>query len=576
MSLSRPKSVPLRVAVYARFSSDNQRDASIEDQVRICRARAEREGWVITESFTDYAVSGSTTLRPGYQALMAAMRSGSVDVVLAESLDRLSRDQEHVAGFHKAAQFAGVRIITLSEGEISELHVGLKGTMGALYLKDLADKTRRGLEGRVREGRSGGGLSYGYRVVRGPMDRRGELERGLREIDPVQAQVVRRVFEHFAAGQSPIAIAKALNAEGIPGPRGAPWSDGALRGHARVGAGILRNPLYAGHLVWNRRRWLKDPSTGGRVARHNDADLVVEEEVPELRIIPQALWDKVQARLTTVARPQGVREDGDGPETLWQHRRAVSLLSGKVVCGVCGESYVTNGKDYMGCKAAERQGTCTTKVRIRRSRVEAEVLEALSTRLMEPHAVATFVAEFTAEWNRLSSERGDTVAVRRRELDQVERQLNGLIDAIADGLRAPGLQDRLDGLGARREALRAELAALETRQSAPLLHPNLSEVYRARVARLREGIEAQGDREVLEAARALIARVEVHPPAEAGGRPRLELLGELSALLATAGVEGIGGTAKSPPAVAGGLDVFYGSVSGDAGTRRHLDLLLVA
>jgi DNA invertase Pin-like site-specific DNA recombinase len=157
MSQPRPLPHAQRVAIYARFSSENQRDASIEDQIRICRVRAEREGWVIAETFADYAISGSTTLRPGYQALMSAMRTGQIDLVLSESLDRLSRDQEHVAGFHKAAQFAGVRILTLSEGEISELHVGLKGTMGALYLKDLADKTRRGLEGRVRQGRSGGG-----------------------------------------------------------------------------------------------------------------------------------------------------------------------------------------------------------------------------------------------------------------------------------------------------------------------------------------------------------------------------------------------------------------------------------
>jgi len=256
--VSHPLSVsrPLRVGVYARYSSENQRDASIEDQVRICRARAEREGWVIAETFTDYALSGSTTLRPGYQALLTAMRSGKVDLVLSESLDRLSRDQEHVAGFHKAAQFAGVRIVTLSEGEISELHVGLKGTMGALYLKDLAAKTHRGLEGRVRQGRSGGGLCYGYRVVRGPVGRDGEAERGLREIDVAQAAVVRQIFEEFAGGVSPIAIAKRLNAEGIAGPRGGAWSDGALRGHARVATGVLRNALYAGRLVWNRRRWI--------------------------------------------------------------------------------------------------------------------------------------------------------------------------------------------------------------------------------------------------------------------------------------------------------------------------------
>lgn len=85
--------------------------------------------------------------------------------------------------------------MTLAEGEISELQVGLKGTMGALYLKELADKTRRGLEGRVREGRSGGGLCYGYRVVRGPAGRDGEPERGLREIEPAQAEVVRQIFQ---------------------------------------------------------------------------------------------------------------------------------------------------------------------------------------------------------------------------------------------------------------------------------------------------------------------------------------------------------------------------------------------
>src|SRR6202162_2947926 len=88
------------------------------------------------------------------------------DLVYAEALDRISRDQEDDAGFFKRMRFGDVTILTLAEGEISELHVGLKGTMNALFLKDLAQKTRRGLEGRVREGRSGGGLCFGYNVVR--------------------------------------------------------------------------------------------------------------------------------------------------------------------------------------------------------------------------------------------------------------------------------------------------------------------------------------------------------------------------------------------------------------------------
>lgn len=156
----------IRVVLYARYSSDNQRDASIEDQLRLCREHAERQGWTVVDSYTDRAMSGASLLRPGIQELIADAPRQRFDMVLAESIDRISRDQEDIAGVYKRMTFADVKMVTVSEGEISELHVGLKGTMGALYLKDLADKTRRGLRGRVDEGKSGGGLCYGYDVVK--------------------------------------------------------------------------------------------------------------------------------------------------------------------------------------------------------------------------------------------------------------------------------------------------------------------------------------------------------------------------------------------------------------------------
>ena len=96
-------------------------------------------------------------------------------------MDRLSRDQEDIAGLFKHLNFAGVRIVTLAEGDIGELHIGLKGTMNALFLKDLGAKTRRGLEGRVAAGKSAGGRCYGYAVVR-QTDARGEPVRGERAI----------------------------------------------------------------------------------------------------------------------------------------------------------------------------------------------------------------------------------------------------------------------------------------------------------------------------------------------------------------------------------------------------------
>src|SRR3546814_8298221 len=147
----------IRAALYARYSSDQQNAASIADQQRLCEERAERAGWVIADSYADAAISGSSMiLRPAVQKLLADAQAGKFDVVVAEALDRVSRDQADVATLYKHLQFARVPLITLAEGEISELHVGLKGTMNALFLKDLAKKTHRGLRGRIEKGFSAG------------------------------------------------------------------------------------------------------------------------------------------------------------------------------------------------------------------------------------------------------------------------------------------------------------------------------------------------------------------------------------------------------------------------------------
>ena len=292
-------------AIYARYSSDNQRDASIEDQVRICEQRIEAEDWGLVETYSDHALSGASAHRPSYQQMLTDARTGRFDILVAEALDRLSRDQEDIAGLYKQLTFAGVKLVTLAEGEINELHVGLKGTMNALFLKDLAAKTRRGLEGRVRQGKAAGGLSFGYDVLR-ETDGAGEPLRGGREINENEARLVRRIFEDFSRGQSPRAIAKALNDEGIPGPRGRPWRDTTIRGHVTRGTGILRNELYIGRLVWNRQRYVKDPATGKRLARPNPKSNWVVEEVPQLRIIDQELWDCVQSRLAGIRNSERV------------------------------------------------------------------------------------------------------------------------------------------------------------------------------------------------------------------------------------------------------------------------------
>jgi DNA invertase Pin-like site-specific DNA recombinase len=241
----------------------------------------------VVDSYSDRAISGASLIRPGIQELMHDAHSGRFNLVLAEAMDRLSCDQEDVAAVYKRLMFDGVKIVTLSEGEISELHVGLQGTMNALFLKDLADK-RRGLRGRVEAGKSGGGLCYGYDVVRS-MAPDGTPITGDRRINKAEAAVVQRVFRAFAANTSPRQIVRQLNADGIPGPFGKPWCESTIRGHVKRGTGLLNNELYIVRLLWNRLRYIKDRDTGKRVSRINPPSAWVITEVPELRIIDDEL-----------------------------------------------------------------------------------------------------------------------------------------------------------------------------------------------------------------------------------------------------------------------------------------------
>jgi site-specific DNA recombinase len=212
-------------------------------------------------SYEDRAVSGATLIRPGIQALLADAAKRRFDLVYVEFLDRISRDQQDTPGVFKRLHFAEVRIITLEDGDVSELHIGLKGTMNALFLKALADKTRRGLRGRVEAGKSGGGLTYGYDVVRTTRSD-GTIEVGSRRVNAAEAAVVRRIFEAYAAGMPPRKIARMLNSEGIPGPRRRGWGASTIHGNAARGTSILNNSLYVGKFVWNNLKYVKDPETG--------------------------------------------------------------------------------------------------------------------------------------------------------------------------------------------------------------------------------------------------------------------------------------------------------------------------
>ena len=175
----------IRAAIYARFSSDRQNDRSVDDQIASCRELCAREGFAVVLTFCDREISGASTVnRPGFQDLMRAAEALRFDVIVAEDVDRISRDQGDWHTARKRLDFLGIAIHTAS-GKVGKLDGALRALMGEMFLENLVVHTRRGLESVIRDGRYAGGRAYGYRAIAG---KPGELE-----IDQAEAEIVRRL-----------------------------------------------------------------------------------------------------------------------------------------------------------------------------------------------------------------------------------------------------------------------------------------------------------------------------------------------------------------------------------------------
>ncbi len=511
-----------RVAVYARYSSDLQTDASIEDQIRIIEERAAREGWTVVNRYTDHGISGASMMRPGIQMLMQDAADGKFDIVLAEALDRLSRDQEDIAGIFKRLQFSGVSILTLSEGEISNLHIGLKGTMNAMFLKDLADKTRRGLRGRVEKGKSGGGITYGYDVVK-KLDANGEPICGERTINKEQARVVKRIFKEYTSGKSPLAIAKQLNKEGIAGPSGKGWTQSTINGNRHRGTGILNNELYIGRMIWNRLRYIKNPETGKRVSRLNPKDEWIIKEVPELQIIEPKLWDGIKGR-----------QKGLSDKPNFQDRtRPKLLLSGLLKCGCCGGGYTKISKTHYGCFSAHKKGMCENRESIRQDALENNVLGALRSHLMNPEMCDIFCKEYAEYMTYLRKQHNAQKYRYEKELAKCIRNDDRMIQMVLDGIASTSaMKERINANAERIEELKVLIG--DTDEVPVLLHPNMAHHYQKEVKALIASLNQQDHRqEAADLIRSLIQKIVLTPKEDNSGL-YIDLKGDLASILTMA------------------------------------------
>ncbi len=507
----------LRIADYARFSDDELQDPrSIADQQRLCLAKAERlvPGTGSLRHFADAGISGASMIgRSGLQALLRAVANDEIDIVVAESLDRLSRNQSDIARIYQLLTYAGVRLVTIEEDEIDEMKIGFKGTMNALFLKGLALKTRRGLLGQVERGRMAGGLSFGYRV----------RSLGEWEVIPEEAAIVLRIMQLYADGVSPVTIAKLLNAEGIPGPGGFAWSPSTIHGHVGRGTGILNNELYVGVYVWPKQRFVKNPETGKRVAR------VVPDEGrgryprPHLRIIDDDLWEQIKRR--QVARKHTMAA------SIGRGRKPAFLFSGLTKCGACGAGFIVHSRDELRCFNRTKRGTCSNTRMIRRQELEHRVNRALQERfLADKDAFAAFVGGFTEELNRLRREHRAKLAAAPRRLMAINRRSKEILELLLNGFRDNAWKLELADIERERLSLEAAIAASATEPALPALHPQMATIYRQKVERLADALQ-HPDEEQREAARTSL-RGFIDAIIIPVGNGLLEVRGDLGRMLA--------------------------------------------
>ena len=255
-----------------------------------------------------------------------------------------------------------------------------------------------------------------------------------------QAEIVRRIFAEYAAGISPRRIARGLNAEGIPGPRGGLWNASTINGSRQRRNGILNNELYRGQITYNRQRFVKDPDTGKRIARPNPEDQWIKTEVAHLRIIDDRLWEAAQILKSRYSSQTGNKR---------QTRKR--LLSGLVKCGACGGSMTIVNRERYSCSAKRERGTCDSPAGISAVELEERVLSGLKDLLLGNETlIEAFAEEFKAELERLNRQRGSARRRLQKELNKVNGAINRCVIFIKEGDGSPNI-------------VREELHALEIR-----------------------------------------------------------------------------------------------------------------
>ena len=414
----------MRAVIYARYSSDNQREESIEGQIRECTEFAKRNNYTVLYHYIDRALSARSAERPEFQHMIIDSERGLFDVVLVWKLDRFSRDRYDSALYKHILKTHGVKVVSakesISDGPEGVILESMLEGMAEYYSTELAQKVRRGHKDNALKGKNNGGtIPYGYLI---------DQDKHALAIREDHASVVREIFDKFDKGARIVDIVQDLNQRRILCSYGHPFTKERIRS-------ILRNRRYLGEYKYD--------------------DIIIPDGIPA--IIDQALFDRVNKKLDerTVTRSASKAHD-------------LYILSRKLYCGVCGKPmigecgtghYKGQKHYYYKCSASKRH-MCSNSKGIKKEWIEK--LSVLVT--MDVLFTDKTVSKIVDKIYSMQDTESPAVTALRDQLADCEKRITNLMRAIEEGLETPATIARLKELEEIRNDLSYSISQLKLKE----------------------------------------------------------------------------------------------------------------
>ena len=419
----------MTAVIYARYSSDSQREASIEGQLRDCKDYAEKNGITVVGTYIDRAYSAKTDDRPDFQRMIKDSAKKIFDVVLVWKLDRFARNRFDAVNYKYQLEKNGVHLVSamepISQGPEGIMVESMLIGMAEYYSAELALKVARGeRENALQCKYNGGVVPLGFTI--GKEDR-------LYHIDPETAPIVQEIFTRYADGEPAEKIAASLNERGL---------------RTRTGKPFVKNSFFQ---IFRNRRY---------IGEYRYKDIVTPGGIPA--IVDKDLFDRVQQRFeqNRIAHGRPAKED------------VSYLLTTKLFCGKCGTlmggesgtSHMGNTYYYYKCGNAKRHGKahCDLKA-IRKEPLERFVVDTAIKVIFSDEIIERLI-DLVMDAQQKENTR---LPVLKEQLRDTEKRLANLLEAIEQGILTPTTKQRLDELEARKEALNTSI--LEEELKKPVL-----------------------------------------------------------------------------------------------------------